>query len=298
MGRKARQDWYSLYRGISPKIEADTSGGSLYGFIRKEAEIAGYEEKVLKRMLNAGAFLERVAGDQLRSENIRCGYAHIELLERLHRLDSIQAKEWLPRVLSQDITLKELSEAIAVHAKNPGQAQFTARSKARSRIAEHRRMSIELARKVGPAFFGNAHAEPILVRRFKSLGHFLLLNDPKAPIAVIPRLGDTSMKESKAAEHILTLALSYKNYFARIWLLFPKDSLLTQEVLAQAFEIGALDTWLFLAIPAEDLNGLIHYQNHGRWLVKGMDGIDDDAWEGQSLVDGRPMRGRLEILSK
>ncbi|MEH6498989.1 MAG: hypothetical protein V7751_06345 [Pseudoalteromonas distincta] len=297
MGRKARQNWYRLYRSINPRISSYAGDESVYQVIRQEATAAGYEEKVLKRMLRAGAFLDRVA-PALDDEKIKCGYAHVELLERLYKLDSARALTRLDAVLLNEVTLQDLRDEITQKAAAPGQAQTAARSKARQRIGEHRRDIVQRAQHAGPGFFGHTSAEFVLVHRFRSLGRFLLLDEPNLRIAVIPRLGDTSLKESKATDQLIKLALSYRRYFHRVWFVFPGESSLTREVVAQAHEIDALDDWLFLAIPDEDSAGLVHYRDRRQLLHKRMHGITDNEWEGTSLIDDSPRRGILAPLNK
>lgn len=134
----------------------------------------------------------------------------------------------------------------------------------------------------------------VLVHRFRSLGQFVLLNDPERPIAVIPRVGDTSLKPTKAADLLLQLAIAQKIYFDRIWLILPEDSELAQEVVAQAVDMKIFENWLFLAIPNEDQTALEQYQNRAQVLVKKMFGEDDHRWDGVSMVDGRELFGSLK----
>ncbi|MBA6421698.1 hypothetical protein [Pseudomonas sp. 5Ae-yellow] len=294
MGRKARQHWYSLYKTISPRIDAYEGNASIYDVIREEAKNVEYDAKVVKRMLDAGAFLDRFVSQPVTSDDITCGYAHIEMLERLSKLDLSKARAQLEAVLSNQITLKKLAEDIALSSQGPGQAQFSARSKARHRVSEHRALSIKLAIQAGPPFFGSSTDEMILVHKFRSLGQFILLIDNDQQMAVIPRLGDSSLNEAKAADQLLKLAQSYERSFNRIWLVLPADSPMLMELVAQASEIDAFENWLFLATPSEDGSELVQYTNRRRFLDKQVHGDSDDAWEGISLVDGRPMRGNLE----
>ncbi len=298
MARRALHNWYSLYQSVHPKIDAHQGDESIYNLIRREAEASGYDEKVVKRMLNAGAFLDRFAKRSLTVEHVKCGYAHIELLERLHKLNPEEAQVRLDTVLSNQVTLKELRSALELNATQSGSAQINARSRARLRVAEHQRLSIQLSQKAAGEFFGSPKGELILVKRFRALRQFILINDPQSPIAVIPRLGDTSMKESSAAEELLKLALSVRRYFHRIWLVLPTDSLLAQEVVSRADQIGALESWLYLAIPSEDLSALIPYRNRRRLLQKDVEGVDDCEWIGVSLLDGRKLRGSLNPLTE
>jgi hypothetical protein len=296
MARKAFHHWYQLYQSVHPKIDAHQGEESIYSLIRREADASGYDEKVFKRMLNAGAFLERIAVGPFAVEQVKCGYAHIELLERLYRLNSQEAQTRLNAVLENKVTLKELRESVELIAAESGHAQTNARSRARQRVAEHQRLCTKLTQQAGSAFFGNLEGELVLVKKFRILRQFILINDPEQPIAIIPRLGDSSMKESQAAEELLKLALSVRRYFHRIWLVLPSDSLLAQEVVARADQVGAFESWLYLAIPNEDLSTLIPYRNRRRLLEKDLDGEDDCAWEGVSLRDGHKLSGSLNPI--
>lgn len=296
MARKAFHNWYSLYQSVHPKIDAHQGNGSVYDLIRREAETSGYDEKVVKRMLNAGAFLGRIAGAPFTVDQVKCGYAHVELLERLYKLNPEEAQTRLSSVLENQVTLKELRDVLGSVAAKSGHAQLTARSRARQRVAEHQRVCIRLAQQAGPGFFGNSEGELVLVKKFRTLRQFIVINDPDQPIAVIPRLGDSSMKESQAAEELLKLAVSVRRYFQRIWLVLSSDSALAQEVVARADKIGALESWLYLAIPNKDLSSLDPYRNRRRLLEKDLDGEDDCAWEGVSLRDGRKLSGSFNSI--
>lgn len=298
MPRKAQTHWFGLYRSLRPKIDGHEGDESIHQLIRREAAAANYNEKVLKRMLNAGAFLDRISETPLLVEQVKCGFAHVELLERLYKLNAPEAQARITAILNNQVTQKEIREALDSMAAESGHAQLTARSRARQRVAEHQRLCLQLAQRTGPSFFGSPDSEMVLVKRFRTLSHFILINDPDQPIAVIPRLGDSSMKEGPAAEELLTLAMSVKRYFQRIWLLLPSNSTLAQELVARAEQIGAFESWLYLATPDEDSAALVPYRNRRRALEKDAHGEDDSAWEGVSLRDGRTLSGSLEPIEK
>lgn len=298
MPRKAQTHWFGLYRTLRPKINGHEGDESIHQLIRREAQAANYDEKVLKRMLNAGAFLDRISETPLLVEQVKCGFAHVELLERLYKLNAPEAQARITAILNNQVTQKEIREALDSMAAESGHAQLTARSRARQRVAEHQRLCLQLAQRTGSSFFGSPDGEMVLVKRFRTLSNFILINDPDQPIAVIPRLGDSSMKEGPAAEELLTLAMSVKRYFQRIWLLLPSNSTLAQELVARAEQIGAFESWLYLATPSEDSSELIPYRNRRRALEKDLHGKDDSAWEGVSLRDGRKLSGSLVPIEK
>lgn len=298
MPRKPQTHWFGLYQNLRPKVDGHQGVESIYQLIRREAEDTGYDEKVIKRMLNAGAFLERITEGSLSVEQVKCGYAHAELLERLYKLNAQAAQASLKAILDNQVTLKVLRDTLDSMAAESGHAQITARSRARQRVAEHQRLCIKLTQQAGPRFFGNAEGEMVLVKHFRTLRQFILIDNPGQPIAVIPRLGDTSLKEGAAAEELLTLAMSVKRYFQRIWLLLPSDSTLALELVARAEQIGAFESWLYLATPSEESSELTPYRNRRRALEKGVQGEDDSAWEGISLRDGRKLSGSLDPIEK
>ncbi len=294
MGRKARQHWYALYLIIKPRVDSFSGEESVHEFIRDEADAAGYEEKVIKRMLAAGRFLESIVSDPISENAVKCGYAHIEILSRINRLDAERARALLAPVLANQVTIQELNKELASCSDVPGGAQLTARARARQRIIGHRNLAFELAQRMDPDFFGAPEAEMVLVRSSGTFGRFILLNDPHKPIAILPRLGDSSQREEKAAADLIKLALAHRPYFHRVWLVLPGASLLARKVVAQAYELGALGTWLHLAVPNEDASALIPYDDLGQLLIDQMEGESRFYWKGVSLADGGPREGWLD----
>lgn len=299
MARKPQTPWYGLYQSLQPKIEGHQGDESIYELIRSEAEAASYDEKVLKRMLNAGAYLERIADTPLTIEQVKCGYAHLELLERIQKLNAEAAQERFEAVLNNKVTIRELREVLDSMISEAGNAHLTARSRARQRIAEHQRLSLQLAQRMGPGFFGSPKGEMVLVKSFRALRQFILIHDPEQPpIAVIPRVGNSSLKEESAAEELLNLAISVQAYFQRVWVVLPEKSRLADELISRAMQIGAFDAWLHVATPNDDASALIVYRNTVGALYKDMEGSDDCKWEGISLRDGRELGGTLKPIGK
>lgn len=295
MARKALHHWYSLYQSLQPQIDAFEGEGGVYRYIRREAENLGYDEKVLKRMLKAGAFLDGLTNRALTVDDVRCGYAHIELLERLHQLVPHEAKSLLNVVLSNDITLKNLRLAVEESMAKGGQAQFNARSKARAHVADHQRSTIELAQRMGTDFFGSSDGEFALVRSFLSLRQFILINDKANPVAIIPRVGDSSIKEWEAAEEILKLATSVKERLYRVWIVLPYDSPIAGYLFAYASRDNALNTWLFIATLDRTNSGLTHYNDAAKLFELDLNGEGGGTWSGHSLRDGSSLYGELPI---
>lgn len=294
MARKALHHWYQLYQALQPKVDSFEGEGSLYRLLRQEAKDMGYEEKVLKRMLKAGAFLDSWAGART-IEDVRCGYAHIELLERLNQIAPKEAQRLLSVVLSNSITLKNLRLVIEQNAAKGGQAQLTARSRARSLVAEHHRVSTELIQRMGTDFFGCPEGEFFMVRSFLSLRQFILIHSDTTPIAIIPRVGDSSVKEWEAAEDILKLASSVKERLYRVWIVLPHDSPISPYLFAYAYRDNALNAWLFIATLNEGKTGMTQYNDAANLFDLELRGEGGGTWSGYSLGDGRAAHGVLPI---
>lgn len=295
MARKPQKHWFALYQAMRPTIDSYDGGESVYTIIRQQAELAGYDEKVVKRMLKAGAFLDRICAERLTPDTVRCGYAHVELLERLQALDPALVQAQLVDVLANRVTLKTLRDTLDMQASRAGHAQTLARSKARSRLAEHQRQTMERAQLVGPEFFGLPGGEMALVKRFRTLHQFILIHQAdQHPIAVLPRIGDSAVKEAKAAEDLLWQLVPLRRYFAYLWIVLPGENLLAQELAAQAHQVGLLGTWLKLAIPDQESGGFTEYRNLRQRLAHALEGDDDERWEGLSLPDRHKVSGTLK----
>ncbi|EPM62084.1 hypothetical protein A264_04917 [Pseudomonas syringae pv. actinidiae ICMP 19071] len=297
MARKALHHWYGLYQALHPKIDSFEGEGGVYRFLRHEAEDSGYDEKVLKRMLKAGTFLDRLAGAGLALDGVKCGYAHVELLERLHQFSPAEAQHLLTDVLSNSITLKNLRLVVEENAAKGGQAQLAAKSKARSYVAQHQRATVELVQRMGTAFFGSPSGEFVLVKSFLSLRQFILINNKTSPIAIIPRVGDSSIKEWHAAEEILKTAMAVKNRLYRVWIVLPYESPIAAYLFAYAYRERAIDSWLFIATISKDGTGLQHYNDSATLLDLDLRGAGGGDWAGHSLADGRTIYGDLPLLS-
>lgn len=151
MGRQARQHWYTLYNTLQTKLDGYQGDDSINLLIRKLADEQGYDAKVVSRMLKAGNFLNRIAG-QLTAEQVGCGYAHIELLERLHQLDTQAALSILQATLANQQTLQTLRETVDRYTRAVGTPTSTTRARARSRVTEHERLCGEALVASGPEF--------------------------------------------------------------------------------------------------------------------------------------------------
>lgn len=294
MARKSKQHWCELYLSIGPRISSYEGSLSIYEVIRQEGQAVGYSEKILDRILKAGAFLaETMAMKELSKDSVKCGYTHIELLMRLYKLDTSLAIQCMDKVLENKITLSEMNEQIANSRKKDGQAFSSARAIARQRVNEHRRLSIKLIDEAGPGFFGKTDAEMVLVSSFRSLGQFVLLNDQQGTVAVITRVGDSSLKPAKAAEILLDLALANKVYFEQMWMILPNDSNLIQELIEQASDMNIFEKWLFLATPSADETTLVQRHNEAKLLSNEIFFKNNHRWEGVSMIDGRKLNGVL-----
>ena len=174
MGRQARSHWYALYTSVQAQLDSYEGKDSINLLIRTLADEQGYDAKVVSRMLKAGNFLKRVAGP-LTIEQVSCGYAHIEQLERLHQLNREVAVSLVQSTLANQQTLLDLRNITERYAENVGTPTTTARGRARSRVAEHERRCGEALEISGPGFFGYPDGELIKVVRSDLFSHFFMI---------------------------------------------------------------------------------------------------------------------------
>lgn len=294
MGRKAQQHWFALYQALQLQLNAYRGEESINLFIRQLANEAGYDAKVVSRMLKAGHFLEQLAGP-LSAEHVHCGYAHIELLERLHQLSPTAAQESLQETLSNQKTLLELKGLTEHYAHSIGTAMTTARSRARSRVADHERMTCAALIDCGAAFFGYPEGELVKVSRSDFFSQFFMVRQGTSPkIAIFARVGDTSRKEEKAAADLMKLACMAQPFFEQVWFVFPHASSLVHELACFAFSTQAFGQWLRLGTIDPESGALTRFTDLGRQLERGLEGSTPLRWEGASLIDKKAAQGNFE----
>ncbi|MBV2132300.1 hypothetical protein KRX52_05730 [Pseudomonas sp. MAP12] len=297
MGRQAKQHWYALYRTLKPQIDAYQGQDSVNLLISQLADEAGYDAKVLLRMLKAGSFLDALTGP-LNVEQVQCGYAHIELLERLHHLDAATLpEEYVTQVLANKVTLAILRAQLVQTTQERGTAQSTARSRARQRVAGHERRCIAALKAVGPGYFGYPEGELIKVTESEVLSQCVLLREgDRARVAIFTRAGDTSRKPEKAAAELFRVAQMASRYVEKVWFVFPEPSSLLKTLAYLALDTGSLRRWLHLATldgedaPIQEFTDLRHalnmHLNYGNSL----------EWAGITLTDQRHVRDSLKPL--
>ncbi|NWL79567.1 hypothetical protein DM872_22210 [Pseudomonas taiwanensis] len=295
MGRKAQQHWYALYQQLQPQVDSYQGSSSLNLFLRQLAEEVNYDAKMLTRMLKAGQFLDSLVGP-LTAEQVRCGYAHIELLERLHHHDAAVAEASVPGCLSNEMTLKALREAIEASVEKAGGGPATLRSRARARVVEHERLCQAALLDAGPAFFGYPEGELIKVTHSNFFSQFFIVQEGQQPkVAIFARVGDTSRKEEKASADLLKLACLAQAYFEKVWILFPPDSSLIHELAGDAYTMGAFEKWLFLGTLNSETATIECFDNLERHLERGLQGDSPLGWEGIALKERRPARGNFVL---
>lgn len=297
MGRKAKQPWYVLFQAVRDRINAYQGTESINLLIRQLAREAGYDGKVVSRMLKAGNFLDSLA-PTLAPEQVHCGYAHIELLERLHQLDADAATSMLSATLANQHTLHTLREAITHYASVAGTPATTARSKARSRVANHERVASAAILDAGADFFGFPGGEIIKVTHSDFFSQFFLIQvNGLQKAAIFIRVGDTSRKQEKAAADLLKLASMARAYFEKIWFVFPEPSGVVHELAYHAHAIKAFDNWLSLATVSEEDQALERFWNLGRAFTEELFGGSPLKWEGFAVLDRAKKYGEfLPIL--
>lgn len=297
MGRQAKQHWYTLYRALKPQVDAYRGQDSVNLLISQLADEAGYDAKVLLRMLKAGSFLDALTGP-LNVEQVQCGYAHIELLERLHHLDAVTLPAgYVTQVLANEVTLAILRAQLAQTAQERGTAQSTARSRARKRVAEHERRCIAALKVVGPGYFGYPDGELIKVTDSEVLSQCILLREgARARVAIFTRAGDTSRKPEKAAAELFRVAQMASHYVEKVWFVFPESSRLVEVLAYLALDTGAFRRWLHLATLDGEDTPIQEFTNLAYALNMQLDYGNPMEWAGITLTDQRQVRGSLEPL--
>ncbi|WP_155769212.1 hypothetical protein [Pseudomonas putida] len=297
MGRQAKQPWYVLFQAVRTRINAYQGTESINLLIRQLAREAGYDGKVVSRMLKAGHFLDSLA-PTLAPEQVKCGYAHIEFLERLHQLDADIATSMLSATLANQHTLHTLRETITHYANIAGTPATTARSKARSRVANHERVAAAAILQAGAEFFGFPGGEIIKVTHSDFFSQFFMIQvNGLQKAAIFIRVGDTSRKQEKAAADLLKLASMARAYFEKIWFVFPEPSGVVHELAYHAHAINAFDNWLSLATVSEEDQALERFWNLGRAFTEELFGGSPLKWEGFAVLDRAKKYGEfLPIL--
>ena len=298
MGRQARQHWYTLYNSLQTKLDGYQGDDSINLLIRKLADEQGYDAKVVSRMLKAGNFLNRIAGP-LTAEQVGCGYAHIELLERLHQLDTQAALSILQATLANQQTLQTLRETNDRYTKAVGTPTSTTRARARSRVTEHERLCGEALAAAGPKFFGYPAGEMVRVTQSDFFSQFFLIQENRtAKVAIFGRVGDTSRKEEKAAADLLKLASMARPFFEKVWFIFPYDSSLVHELAFYAHTVRAFGKWLLLGMLSQDGATIEPMKKLGRALYDELvDGVDPLRWSGMTVSNPRKAGGAFKLVN-
>ncbi|APE96590.1 hypothetical protein BG030_00085 [Pseudomonas putida] len=286
-----------LFQAVRTRINAYQGTESINLLIRQLAREAGYDGKVVSRMLKAGHFLDSLA-PTLAPEQVKCGYAHIEFLERLHQLDADIATSMLSATLANQHTLHTLRETITHYANIAGTPATTARSKARSRVANHERVAAAAILQAGAEFFGFPGGEIIKVTHSDFFSQFFMIQvNGLQKAAIFIRVGDTSRKQEKAAADLLKLASMARAYFEKIWFVFPEPSGVVHELAYHAHAINAFDNWLSLATVSEEDQALERFWNLGRAFTEELFGGSPLKWEGFAVLDRAKKYGEfLPIL--
>lgn len=293
MGRQAKQPWYVLFQAVSSRINAYQGHDSINVLIRQLATEAGYDAKVVSRMLKAGIFLDSLS-PSLAPEEVKCGYAHIELLERLHQLDAVVATSMLSATLADQHTLQTLRETITHYADVVGTPASTARSKARSRVANHDRLATAAILDAGADYFGFPGGEIIKVTHSDFFSQFFMIQiGGWQKAAIFIRVGDTSRKQAKAAADLLKLASMARPYFDKIWFVFPEPSGVVHELAYHAHAIKAFDKWLFLATLNEEDQALERFWNLGHAFTEELFGGSPLKWKGFAVLDRAKKKGEF-----
>jgi hypothetical protein len=298
-----KKGWYQLYQEIKPTLDAHTGKDSINLLIQELAPRQGYEAKALNRMIRAGRFLDSLVGP-LEAETVRGGYAHIELLKRLHELNSEAARPYIQKAITKQIKLHELQRIIDLQVEQAGNPAELKRSKARARTFDHERDTAHALLKSGPGFFGSPEGTFVKVEHSDLLNQFFLLLENGLPkVAIFARLGDSSRKEVKAAAELIRLANTARLYFDSVWIVFPAESKLVHEVAFLAAEQEAFRQWLYLATlsPEEDVEeegAIAEVRILYTALHRLLDYDHPQKWVGRTLGDGSPKTLRGSLVRK
>ena len=245
MPRTAKANWYAIYREVQPLLEGYQGSGSINLLISKLAAEKQYNAKVLTRMIQAGRFLDQYVG-QMTPQDVKAGFAHIELLQRIHRASPKQANKLSSEVIGGGVTLMTLRGLHQQFMEMGDNFDIAKRSKARSRIAEHDRQCLGALRQLSNDLFGVSANQIQYVDRSDLLGQFYLVDEGKSghQTAIFTRYGDTSKKAIKSAAELYLLARTAKDYFQRVCFIFPGGSEIALCIAEMVRVKQGIDTWL------------------------------------------------------
>lgn len=255
MGRKINATWYQQYLWI---INQQRDGARMHKSTAETLSLIttelGISLQSLSRMVRVGRFLDRLIRVD-NPESIGCGYAQLEYLEKIFRIDPELATIKLPDVLANKFTKRELQELydqLVTIASNESESSIRRTSRRASNT--HKNDSSKAIIGAGVEFFGEA--DGVLIQASKKTQHyttpnFLITvnNVPKSAIFV--RLGASSKSSKTVAYELMELALAHRNFVDKVWFIFPEWSEITanlRELTAYIDDKITYANWIELAI--------------------------------------------------
>lgn len=221
--------------------------------LESHARTAGYSVATFARILKAGRFLDTYSPN-LDIERVKCGYALVEVLDKLSKVDPHVAHEWLPKVLSNAVSLAELAALYEKQAsQNPVANAIVSRDGARRRASLHDRESALAIVQAGVEFFGVPQGRLLKLSQSTSFvaPNFLVCDQKKPMAAILIRTGTASKESVQVALDLLDLAIAQRTRVDQVWYVLPSNSSVTGVLaaIAKHLKISPLDDgWLHLAV--------------------------------------------------
>ncbi|HFK2240635.1 TPA: hypothetical protein ACGXGL_001071 [Pseudomonas aeruginosa] len=296
MGRPVNTAWFNQYRQVMMAFERELPKGLRRDeVLESHARTAGYSVATFARILKAGRFLDTYSPN-LDIERVKCGYALVEVLDKLSKVDPHVAHEWLPKVLSNAVSLAELSALYEQQAnQNPVANAIVSRDGARRRASLHERESAAAIIRAGVEFFGAPHGRLLKLSQSTSFvaPSFLVCEGKKPLTAILIRTGTASKDSLQVALDLLDLAIAQRTRVSQVWYVLPSDSPVIDllAAIAKHLEISPVDDgWLHLAVLDSQTTQLARVPK-GRYLTMGANfvlehGAECVWWEGIDVVTG------------
>lgn len=221
--------------------------------LESHARTAGYSVATFARILKAGRFLDTYSPD-LDVDGVKCGYALVEVLDKLSKIDPHVAQEWLPKVLSNAVSLAELAALYEQQAsQNPVANAIVSRDGARRRASLHDRESALAIVQAGVEFFGVPQGRLLKLRQSTPFvaPSFLVCDGKKPMAAILIRTGTASKDSVQVALDLLDLAIAQRTRVPQVWYVLPSNSPVIGflAALAKHLKISPVDDgWLHLAV--------------------------------------------------
>lgn len=297
MARKIDTRWYDIY--LSAKAEFSRQGSA--GTLTSVAQALGMNPKTLTRMFSAGCYLER-HHPGLPHEAVGCSYVHMELLEKIARIDAAHADALLPPALNNDISIAQLSQALDdLRGDNPQLAHtLNARSNKR-RTAKALLRDVEACLRETSGLFFGARGGAILKSStfpaFQAPNFVVQTASGTVHSLIFCKVGADTRSTLAVAMDLYDLAHVRRSMGPNIWIIFPERSGLLDHLAELALWLGGSPfngSWLYLA-HVEEVNGtpylrVLFEQEYGLLL--------GELQQGRGHIDPKQLRWQGSDLNK